>query len=62
MWLTAPDGPMSTELTAALEIVTACPKVAAFGIADINPEKDVEGKMVQAALTVIKGGIAGFAK
>ena len=62
MWLTAPDGPMSTELAAALKIVTACPKVAAFGIADINPEKDIEGQMVQAALTVIKGGIAGFAK
>jgi arginase family enzyme len=61
MWLTAPDGPMSTELAAALKILMAYPKVAAFGIADINPEKDAEGQMVQAALTVIKGGIAGVA-
>ena len=61
MWLTAPDGPMSTELAAALKILMTYPKVAAFGIADINPERDVEGKMVQAALAVIKGGIAGVA-
>jgi arginase len=61
MWLTAPDGPTSTELAAALKIIMAYPKVAAFGIADINPEKDVEGQMVQAALAVMKGGIAGVA-
>ena len=61
MWLTAPDGPMSTELAAALKILMAYPKVAAFGTADINPEKDADGKMVQAALTVIKGAIEGVA-
>jgi len=61
MWLTAPDGPTSTELAAALEILMAYPKVAAFGIADINPERDVDGQMVQAALAVMKGGIAGVA-
>jgi arginase len=61
MWLTAPDGPTSNELAAALTILMAYPKVAAFGIADINPERDVEGQMVQAALSVIKGGIAGVA-
>ncbi|HEY8009235.1 MAG TPA: hypothetical protein VIE66_21220 [Methylocella sp.] len=37
----------------------ASPKVAALGIADINPEGDVDGQLVQAALAVIKGGIAG---
>lgn len=62
MWLTAPGGPTRTELAAALEIIMATPKVAAFGIADINPERDAEGQMVQAALDVIKGGIAGVAK
>jgi arginase len=61
MRLTEPNGPMRTELTAALEIIMAYPKVAALGIADVNPEGDVDGQMVQAALAVIKGGIAGVA-
>jgi hypothetical protein len=61
MRLTEPNGPMRTELAAALEILMAYPKVAAFGIADINPDTDVEGQMVQAVLAVIKGGIAGVA-
>lgn len=52
---------MRTELAAALEIIMVYPKVAALGIADINPEGDVDGQMVQAALAVIKGGIAGVA-
>ena len=52
---------MRTELVAALEIIMVYPKVAALGIADINPEGDVDGQMVQAALAVIKGGIAGVA-
>jgi arginase len=60
MWLTAPGGPSRTELAAALKIIMAYPKVAAFGIADINPERDVDGQMVQAALAVIKGGVAGI--
>jgi arginase len=61
MRLTEPNGPMRTELAAALEIIMAYPKVAALGIADINLEGDVDGQMVQAALAVIKGGIAGVA-
>jgi arginase len=61
MWLSAPNGPMRTELAAALEIIMAYPKVAAFGIADINQDEDVEGQMVQSALAVIKGGVAGVA-
>jgi arginase len=60
MRLTEPDGPTRTELAAALEIIMASPKVAALGIADINPEGDVDGQLVQAALAVIKGGIAGI--
>ena len=59
MRLTEPNGPMRTELAAALEIIMAYPKVAAFGIADINPERDVDGQMVLAALEVIEGGITG---
>jgi arginase len=61
MWLTAPNGPTRRELAAALKIIMSTPKVAAFGIADINPERDVDGQMVQAALDVIKGGVAGVA-
>jgi arginase len=62
MWLSEPDGPMRTELAAALEIVMSYPKVAAFGIADINPDEDVDGQMVQSALAVIRGGVAGVAE
>jgi arginase len=61
MRLTEPNGPLRTDLAAALGIIMADPKVAALGIADINPEGDVGGRMVQAVLTVIKGGIAGVA-
>jgi arginase family enzyme len=59
--LSEPNGPMRTDLAAALEIIMAYPNVAAFGIADINPERDVEGQMVQSTLAVIKGGVAGVA-
>ncbi len=62
MRLTEPDGPTRTELAAALEIIMASPTVAALGIADINPEGDVDGQLVQAALAVIKRGIAGVAR
>ncbi len=61
MWLTALGGPTRTELAAAMKIVMAYPKIAAFGIAGVNPERDANGRMVQAALCVIKGGLAGFA-
>jgi len=61
MRLTEPNGPKRKELAAALEIIMAYPKIAAFGIADINPERDVDGQMVLATLEVIKGGITGAA-
>jgi arginase len=60
MWLTAPDGPTARELAAAMRTVMAYPKIAAFGIADINPERDADGQMVQAALAVLKESIAGI--
>jgi arginase len=59
MWLTAPNGPTRTELAAAMKIVLAHPKTASFGIADINPERDVDGQMAETAIAVIKEGIAG---
>ncbi len=61
MWLTAPDGPTSGELGRALAVAMAAPKVAALGIADINPEHDHDGRMVQAALAVVKAAIQGLA-
>jgi arginase len=62
MWLTAPGGPTTAELAHALELVMSAAKVAALGIADINPERDVDGQMVQAALTVLERGIRGLAR
>jgi hypothetical protein len=43
---------MRTELGAALEIIMAYPKVAAFGIAGISPERDV--RMLVRQLTRLK--------
>jgi arginase len=60
MWLTAPDGPTRGEVAAALKIIMSYPKIAAFGIADINPERDHGGQVIGAVLTVITGAIAGF--
>jgi arginase len=62
MWLTAPGGPTRAELAAALNIIMAYPKVAAFGVADINPGRDVDGQMVEAVLAVIKAGVAGLGR
>lgn len=62
MWLTASNGPTLGELSAALEMVMAEPKVAAFGIADINPERDFEGQMIQTALSLLEAGIRGRAR
>jgi arginase len=60
MWLTAPGGPTSRELAEAMKIIMAYPNIAAFGVSDINPERDADGHMIEAALAVVKGGIAGF--
>ena len=40
----------------------AYPKIAAFGVADINPERDVDGQMVEAAIAVVKGGVASLGR
>ncbi len=60
MWLAAPNGPTRTELAAAREH-HGLSQNSAFGIADINPESEVDGQRVLAALEVIKGGITGAA-
>jgi arginase len=60
MWLTAPDGPASRELAEAMKIIMAYRNIAAFGVSDINPERDTDSQMIEAMLTVIKGAIAGF--
>jgi arginase len=57
--LTEPDGPRRTELAAAVKMIMAHPKAAAFGVADINPERDVDGQIIQSAFTVIRGAIEG---
>ncbi len=62
MWLTTPGGPTTSELAHAVELVMGAPKVAAFGIADINPERDFDGKMVRSALAVLKAGILALAR
>jgi arginase len=62
MWLTAPGGPTTGELAHGLEIVMGAAKVAALGIADINPERDCDGQMVRSALLVLKAGILGLAR
>ncbi len=62
MWLTAPGGPTKGELARALATVMAAPKVAALGIADINPQQDFHGRMVGSALAVLDAGILGLAR
>ena len=59
--LAEPNGPTRAELAAAVKRIMKFPKIAAFGIADINPERDVDGKIVQSAITVIRSGVEGLA-
>jgi arginase len=60
--LTEPDGPTRTELAAAVKMIMAQPKAAAFGVSDINPERDVDGQIIQSAFAVIQGAISGRAR
>jgi arginase family enzyme len=55
-----PDGPSRTELAAAVKRIMAYPKIGAFGIADVNPERDVEGQIMQSAFAVIRGVVEGL--
>jgi len=59
--LTEPDGPTRMELAAAVKMIMGHPKAAAFGVSDINPERDVEGQIIRSAFAVIRGAIEGRA-
>ncbi|MGR9105401.1 MAG: arginase family protein, partial [Gammaproteobacteria bacterium] len=61
-WISAPGGPSRSELANALRIASSYPKVVAFGVADLNPDEDVDGQMLEAALTVVRGAVSGFAE
>lgn len=58
--LTAPEGPTSRELAAALEVMFRHPKVGALGIASIPfGERDKDGLSLAAAHRLIDGAAAG---
>jgi hypothetical protein len=61
--LTAPEGPTSQELAAALEMMFQHKKAGAIGIASMPfGERDKEGLSLQAAYRVIEGAIKGIKK
>ncbi len=61
--LTAPEGPTSHELAAALEVMFQHKKAGAIGIASIPfGERDKEGLSLQAAYRLIEGAINGIKK
>jgi len=62
MWLSEPGGPSRHDMARALESVMQHPKIAVFGLSDINPDEDVENCMVDAALAVIQGAVIGLDK
>jgi len=58
--LTAPEGPTSAELAAALEVMFRHPKVEALGIASMPyGERDKDGRSLEAAYRLIEGAVAG---
>jgi hypothetical protein len=61
--LTAPEGPTSQELAAALEMMFQHKKAGAIGIASMPfGERDKEGLSLQAAYRLIEGAIKGIKK
>ena len=60
MRLSEPHGPKRAELGGAMKTIMAYPKIAAFGIADINPERDIDGQMVLSTLEVVRDGVLGL--
>lgn len=60
--LAEPGGPARAEMAAALELALAHPEVKAWGVSDFNPERDVEGRALQAILEAIRGGALGIAR
>ncbi len=47
-------------LAASLRVLMRNQKIVAFGIADINPERDVDGQIIASALAVIQGAAEGL--
>ena len=61
--LTAPEGPTSAELAAALEVMFQHKKASAIGIASMPfGERDKEGRSLRAAYRLIEGAIKGIKK
>jgi hypothetical protein len=61
--LTAPEGPTSAELAAAIEKIFAHPKAAAIGIASLPfGERDKDGHSLRAAYLLIEGAVRGIKK
>ncbi len=60
MRLSEPYGPTRAELGGALRMIMAYPKIAALGIADINPERDVGGQIILSTLAVVRDSISGL--
>jgi len=61
--LTAPEGPTSRELAAALEVMFRHKKAGAIGIASMPfGERDKDGHSLQAAYRLIEGAIKGIKK
>jgi arginase len=60
--LTEPNGPKATELASALTAIMTYPKAVAFGVSDINPERDVDGQIIRSAIAVIRGTLNGLAR
>jgi hypothetical protein len=58
--LTAPEGPTSVELAAAIQRIFANPKAAALGVASIpSGARDKEGLSLRAAYRLIEASVAG---
>ena len=60
MRLSEPYGPTRAELGGALKTIMAYPKIAALGVADINPERDLDGQIILSTLSVVRDGISGL--
>ncbi len=58
--LVAPDGPTKAEMAASLRLMMSNQKIVAFGVSDINPERDVEGQIIASAFAVIQGAAEGL--
>jgi len=58
--LTVEDGPTSTELADALEMMFEHPKVAAFGVASYPVGRDEDGRALRAVYNLVEGVVRGL--